>query len=79
MEAETISLLVASDKSAVAAGGDEIRSGNLTFYYNTRAELNVITWSTHGITYALVSSIHGSAQHSCLVCHQNMANQDVFK
>jgi mycothiol system anti-sigma-R factor len=79
MEAETISLLVASDKSAVAAGGDEIRSGNLTFYYNTRAELNVITWSTHGITYALVSSIHGSSQHSCLVCHQNMANQNTFQ
>ena len=79
MKAETISLLVASDKSAVSAGGDEIRSGNLTFHYNTRAELNVITWSTHGITYALVSSIHGSAQHSCLVCHQNMAGQSIFK
>jgi hypothetical protein len=79
MKAETISLLIASDKSAVAAGGDEIRSGKLTFHYNTRAELNVITWSTHGITYALVSSIHGSAQHSCLVCHQNMADQNVFK
>jgi anti-sigma factor RsiW len=79
MKAETISLLIASDKSAVAAGGDEIRSGNLTFHYNTRAGLNVTTWSTHGITYALVSSIHGSAQHSCLVCHQNMTNQDLFK
>jgi anti-sigma factor RsiW len=79
MKAETISLLIASDKSAVAAGGDEIRSGNLTFHYNTRAGLNVITWSTHGITYALVSSVHGSAQHSCLVCHQNMADQSVFK
>jgi len=79
MKAETISLLIASDESAVAAGGDEIRSGNLTFHYNTRAGLNVITWSTHGITYALVSSIHGSAQHSCLVCHQNMADQNVFK
>jgi anti-sigma factor RsiW len=79
MKAETVSLLVASDKSAVAAGGDEIRSGSLTFHYNTRAGLNVITWSTHGITYALVSSIHGSAQHSCLVCHQNIADQSVFK
>jgi anti-sigma factor RsiW len=79
MKAETISLLIASDKSAVAAGGDEIRSGKLTFHYNSRGELNVITWSTHGITYALVSSIHGSAQHSCLVCHQNMADQKHFK
>ncbi len=79
MKTEAISLLIASDKSAVAAGGDEIRSGNLTFHYNTRAGLNVTTWSTHGITYALVSSIHGSAQHSCLVCHQNMADQNTFK
>jgi mycothiol system anti-sigma-R factor len=79
MKAETISLLIASDKSAVAVGGYEIRSGNLTFHYNTRAGLNVTTWSTHGITYALVSSIHGSAQHSCLVCHQNMADQNTFK
>jgi mycothiol system anti-sigma-R factor len=79
MKAETISLLIASDRSAVAVGGDEIRSGKLTFHYNTRAELNVITWSTHGITYALVSSIHGSAQHSCLVCHRHMADQSVFK
>ena len=79
MKEEAISLLIASDKSAIAAGGDEIRSGGLTFHYNIRAGLNVITWSTHGITYALVSSIHGSAQHSCLVCHQNMADQNVFQ
>ena len=79
MKEESISLLIASDKSAVAAGGDEIRSGGLTFHYNIRTGLNVITWSTHGITYALVSSIHGSAQHSCLVCHQNMADQNVFQ
>jgi anti-sigma factor RsiW len=79
MKAETVSLLVASDKSAVAAGGDEIRLGSLTFHYNTSAGLNVITWSTHGITYALVSSIYVSAQHSCLVCHQNMTDHNAFK
>jgi anti-sigma factor RsiW len=79
MKAETISLLIASDKFAVAAGGDEIRSGGLTFHHFTRAGLNVMTWSTHGLTYALVSSLHTSGQHSCLVCHQNMADKDDFR
>jgi len=79
MKAETISLLVASDKTAVAAGGDEIRSSGLTFHYVTKAGLNVITWSNHGVTYALVSSLHTSAQQSCLVCHQNMTDKSDFR
>jgi mycothiol system anti-sigma-R factor len=69
---EKISLLVASSKSAIAAGGDEVRSGNLTFHYRRGETFEVITWSNHGLTYALVSSLPGSAQHSCLVCHQNI-------
>lgn len=79
MKAETISLLVASDKTAVVAGGDEVRSSGLTFHYVTKAGLNVITWSTHGVTYALVSSLHTSVQHSCLVCHQNMTDKSDFR
>jgi anti-sigma factor RsiW len=71
MPSEKISLLVASSKYAVAAGGEEVRSGNLTFHYRSRANFKVITWTNHGLTYALVSSLKGSAQHSCLVCHQN--------
>jgi len=71
---EKISLLVASSKSAIAAGGDEVRSGNLTFHYRRGETFEVITWSNHGLTYALVSSLSGSAQHSCLVCHQNITD-----
>jgi anti-sigma factor RsiW len=75
---EIITLLVAPEQSARALGGDEVRSGDLIFHYIPRPALSVITWSTHGLTYALVSSIRGTAQHSCLVCHQNMADKRNF-
>jgi anti-sigma factor RsiW len=73
---EEISLLVASSKSAAAAGGDVLRSNGLTFYFTSKGGFNVVTWTNHGLTYALVSSLHGSAQHSCLVCHENFASSN---
>ena len=76
---EKISLLVASTKCAAIAGGDEVRSGNLLFHYFGRENLKVITWSNHGLSYALVSSLSASARESCLVCHQNMADRDVYR
>jgi hypothetical protein len=79
MENERISLLVASKKSVAAFGGEEIRSSGITFHYHTKAGFNVITWSTHGLTYALVSSLRSSARQSCLVCHQNMADKNEFR
>ena len=76
---EKISLLIASEKSVVVAGGEEVRSGNLTFHYQSEANFEVITWTNHGLAYALVSSLVGSPQHSCLVCHQNMADQNLLE
>jgi anti-sigma factor RsiW len=73
---EEISLLVASSKSAPAAGGDALRSNGLVFYFTSKGGFNVVTWTNHGLTYALVSSLHGSAQHSCLVCHEDFANSN---
>ena len=78
-ENEKISLLVESSGSAVVAGGDEVRFGVLTFHYRTDHGFKVITWSNHGLSYALVSNVSGSAQDSCLVCHQNMADQHTFR
>jgi mycothiol system anti-sigma-R factor len=78
-QSQTISLLVASSKSAVVAGGDEIRFGALTFHYRTNDGFKVITWSNHGLSYALVSTISGSARESCLVCHQSMADHHAFR
>ena len=72
---EKISLLVASGKSVAVAGGQGLRSGGLTFHYRSGANFEVITWTNHDLAYALVASVTGSPQHSCLVCHQNMANQ----
>jgi mycothiol system anti-sigma-R factor len=73
-----ISLLVASSKAAPVAGGDEVRFGDLTFHYRTDNGFKVITWSNHGLSYALVSSVSGSARESCLVCHQSMADHHTF-
>jgi anti-sigma factor RsiW len=76
---EKISLLIASSKSAVVAGGEEVRSGGLTFHYRSGANSEVITWANHDLAYALVSPLTGSPQHSCLVCHQNMSDQNLFE
>jgi len=78
MQAQTISLLITSDKFAGAAGGDIVRSGGITFHHNQRESLNIITWSNHGLTYALVSSLPGSGRQPCLVCHENMADRQQF-
>jgi anti-sigma factor RsiW len=79
MQHQKISLLVASNKSAISAGGDQVRSSGLIFHYRSNGKFKVITWSNHGLTYALVSSLPGSAQQSCLVCHQNMADHNTFR
>ena len=76
---EKISQLVDSSSSAIVAGGDEVRFGKLTFHYRTASGFRVITWSNHDLSYALVSSVSGSARASCLVCHQNMADRSNFK
>ena len=78
-EGGKISLLVAPSKAAPVAGGDEVRFGHLIFHYRTDSGFKVITWSNHGLSYALVSSVSGSARESCLVCHQNMADRHTFR
>ena len=77
-EAEKISLLVSSSRSAVAAGDEMIPPGVIIFQSSKQASFNVITWSTHGLTYAVVSSLPGSGRQSCMVCHQNMADGGHF-
>ena len=59
MGQQKISLLVSPSNSAAAAGGEEIRSGEILFHYSREENLNVVTWSNHGLTYALVSSLPG--------------------
>jgi anti-sigma factor RsiW len=76
---DKISLLVDASKFAVVAGGDEIRFGKLVFHYHNNSDFRVITWSNHGLSYALVSSVSVAARPSCLVCHQNMADRGNFQ
>lgn len=78
MQQQRISLLIASSKTAVAVGGEEVPSGGIVFHYRKQASFNVITWTNHGSTYALVSSLPGTGRQSCLVCHQNMTNDNHF-
>lgn len=76
---DKISLVVASDRSAVVAGGDAVPFGPLTFHYHSEGGFEVITWSNHGLSYALVSNLYNSGRQSCLVCHQNMADHEDFR
>jgi anti-sigma factor RsiW len=66
---QVVSLLVASAQTAVIAGGDQVPDDHLLFHFRMEGGLNVITWYNHGLAYALVSSVSGSARQSCLVCH----------
>ena len=75
---DKISLLVASSESAIVAGGEKVKFGRLTLHYRMESGFKVITWSNHRLSYALVSSVSGSARSSCMVCHQNMADRDSF-
>jgi hypothetical protein len=76
---DKISLLVDSSKFGVVAGGDEVRFGKLIFHFRNNSGFRVITWTNHGLSYALVSSVSGPAHTSCLVCHQSMADRSDFK
>jgi anti-sigma factor RsiW len=76
---DIISLLVASTNYAVVAGGVEVRSAGLVFHHRIDSGFQIITWSNHGLAYALVSRAAGSARGSCLVCHQSMADRDSFQ
>jgi anti-sigma factor RsiW len=74
-----ISLLVASSDYAAVAGGAQIRDGSLVFHHRVDSGFQIITWSNHGLAYALVSRAAGSAQGSCMVCHQNMGDRGNFR
>ena len=74
MQQQKISLLVASSSFAVAVGGEELPSGGIVFHCSKKSGFNVITWTIHGLTYGLVSSMPGSGRQSCLVCHQGMSD-----
>jgi hypothetical protein len=77
MQTGPVSLVVASDSVAVASGGVEADFKNVSFHYRTVDGYKVVTWSVHGLTYALVSQEGNSTQRSCMVCHSAMRDRDL--
>ena len=69
--------MVTPDSVAVASGGVEVDYKKVSFHYGTVEGYKVVTWSVHGLTYALVSQEGNSTQRSCMVCHSAMRDRDL--
>ena len=77
MDAGPVGLLVAPDSAAVASGGIEVGFKKVSFHYAMLDGYRVVTWSVHGLTYALVSQEGHDTQASCMVCHSAMRDRDL--
>ena len=71
------SLMVTPDSVAIASGGIEVDFKKVSFHYATVDGYKVVTWSVHGLTYALVSEEGNKTQRSCMVCHSAMKDRDL--
>jgi anti-sigma factor RsiW len=71
------SLMVAPNSVAVASGGVEVDFKKVRFHYSMVDGYRVVTWSLHGLTYALVSEEGNDTQKSCMVCHSAMRDRDL--
>ena len=71
------SLVVVPDSVAVASGGVEVDFTRVNFHYSMVEGYKVVTWSVHGLTYALISQEGNSTQRSCMVCHSAMRDRDL--
>jgi anti-sigma factor RsiW len=79
MQTGPVSLMVVPDSVAVASGGVEANFKKLSFHYAMIGGYKVVTWSTHALTYALVSEEGTSTQRSCMVCHSPMKDRDLSR
>lgn len=70
------SLIVTRDSVAVASGGMQVNFNKVSFHYATVQGYKVVTWSMHGLTYALVSQ-ETTTQGSCMVCHSALRDRDL--
>jgi anti-sigma factor RsiW len=77
MHTGPVSLMVTPDSVAVASGGVEVDFKKVSFHYGMVEGYKVVTWSTRGLTYALVSHEGNSTQQSCMVCHSAMRDRDL--
>ena len=79
IHAQLISLLVTSNSTSVASGGEKTISRAITFHTHRRGDLQVMTWSVHNLTYALVSGVNLPARQSCGVCHASVKDKELLR
>ena len=77
MQTGPVGLMVTPDSVAVASGGIEVDFKKVSFHYGMVQGYKVVTWSIHGLTYALVSQEGNGTQQSCMVCHSAMRDRDL--
>jgi anti-sigma factor RsiW len=77
MQTGPASLIVTPDSVAGASGGVEVDFKKVSFHYRMVEDYKVVTWSQHGLTYALVSREGNRTQRSCMVCHSAMRDRDL--
>jgi hypothetical protein len=77
MQPDPVSLIVTPVSVAVASGGAEVSFKKVRFHYYSIEGYKVVTWSVHGLTYALVSREGNQTQRSCMVCHSTMRDRDL--
>jgi anti-sigma factor RsiW len=73
------SVMVTPASVAVASGGTEVHFKKVSFHYTMVGGYKVVTWSVHGLTYALVSQEGTNTQQSCMVCHSAMRDRDLSR
>ncbi|MBK7994962.1 MAG: zf-HC2 domain-containing protein [Blastocatellia bacterium] len=76
MQQRPISLIVTANTVALPDGGEKIISKGLTFHCEVIDGLKVISWTDHGLTYALISDLAERGQQSCVVCHTGTKDKD---
>jgi len=72
-----VGLMVIPDSVTVASGGVVTIFSKVSFHYSMVQGYKVVTWSVHGLTYALVSREGNQTQQSCMVCHSAMRDRDL--
>jgi anti-sigma factor RsiW len=77
MQSDPVSLVIIPDSVAVASGGSQLSFKKVSFHYAMFEGYKVVTWSVHGLTYALVSKEGNRTQRSCMVCHSVMKDRDL--
>jgi anti-sigma factor RsiW len=77
MQTSPVSLVVTPDSVALASRGVVVDYKKVSFHYGMVEGYKVVTWSLHGLTYALVSQEGNSTQRSCMVCHSAMRDRDL--